>query len=61
MSCQCRKGGLKCTPMCGQCRGLHCINSPEIEIVDDGTDNLDDIDTTWNTHGIEYTGMKVDV
>jgi len=60
-SCNCRKAGLKCTPMCRQCRGVHCTNSPDVESVDGLIDNFDDIDTTWNIHGIEYTGMEVDV
>ena len=29
-SCQCRKAGLRCTAMCGQCRGLYCGNAEEI-------------------------------
>ena len=58
-SCQCSKAGLRCTAMCGQCRGLYCGNAEEIEIADEGNDDLDDIDTPWNIHGIEYTGIEV--
>ena len=33
-TCTCRKNGLQCTPACGQCKGLTCLNAP-CEIADD--------------------------
>ena len=29
--CRCRKHGLECTPMCGQCKGTSCPNSPQMD------------------------------
>ena len=28
--CTCRKHGLECSPMCGECKGTSCLNSPVI-------------------------------
>ena len=28
--CTCRKHGLECCPMCGECKGTSCLNSPVI-------------------------------
>lgn len=30
--CTCMKHGLKCTQVCGECRGVSCINSQEINL-----------------------------
>ena len=30
-ACTCFKNGLKCTPACGQCKGITCLNSPPLE------------------------------
>lgn len=30
-NCACRKSGLDCTPMCGQCKGIACSNAPHPE------------------------------
>jgi hypothetical protein len=58
--CRCRKAGLKCTAMCGQCRGVSCTNSDDNEtVLEGGYDALDDIDTDWNTHSVSYGGMEV--
>ena len=59
MSMQQRWFSLVFTALCGQCRGLYCGNAEETEIADEGNDDLDDIDTPWNIHGIEYTGIEV--
>ncbi|EDO36625.1 predicted protein [Nematostella vectensis] len=29
--CTCFKNGLQCTPACGQCKGIACLNSPEVD------------------------------
>lgn len=56
--CRCRKAGLRCSPMCGQCRGLSCHNPSENSALMDD-DILDDIEADWNDDGISYTGMEV--
>lgn len=38
-ACGCRKSGLLCTSMCGQCNGLSCTNSPEINLNNDDDDD----------------------
>lgn len=44
-NCECRKGGLKCSTMCGECAGESCSNRPEIVIDDDiPVDEFDDPD-----------------
>ena len=40
-TCTCRKNGLHCTPACGQCKGIACLNDPQFEACDDD-DTLDD-------------------
>ncbi len=37
-TCTCRKNGLQCTPACGQCKGITCINVPQVESQDDDDD-----------------------
>ena len=40
-SCTCFKNGLQCTPACGQCKGIACQNSPQVdrEDFDDAADD----------------------
>ena len=40
-SCTCFKNGLQCTPVCGQCKGIACQNSPQVdrEDIDDAADD----------------------
>ena len=67
-ACQCRKSALKCTAMCGHCRGTTCSNAADIVLLSDDDDNLvenyfddyilDDVDLTWNGDGILFTGME---
>ena len=33
--CSCRKHGLHCSGLCGDCKGLHCTNSPQPDLDDD--------------------------
>ena len=33
--CSCRKHGLHCSGLCGDCKGLHCTNSPQLDLDDD--------------------------
>ena len=33
-SCTCFKNGLQCTPACGQCKGIACQNSPQVDCED---------------------------
>ena len=33
--CSCRKNNIKCTPMCGTCKGVSCVNHQESEEGDD--------------------------
>jgi len=40
-ACTCCKNGLKCTPACGQCKGITCMNGPQVESHDDDDDNDD--------------------
>jgi hypothetical protein len=49
---------LRCSPICGQCRGLSCHNPTENSALMDD-DILDDIEADWNDDGISYTGMEV--
>ena len=37
-TCSCRKNGLQCTSACGQCRGITCMNGPQVEIEEDEND-----------------------
>ena len=39
-TCTCFKNGLLCTPACGQCRGITCLNGPAPYNQDD--DDLED-------------------
>ena len=40
-TCTCRKKGLHCTPACGQCKGITCLNGPPVEIEDNEMENDD--------------------
>lgn len=40
LRCTCRKNGLECSPACGECKGLHCSNSPCIGMEDETVDDI---------------------
>lgn len=41
-TCTCRKNGLHCTPSCGQCKGITCLNGPPVDIEENEVENDDD-------------------
>lgn len=42
-NCTCQKNGLRCSSACGQCKGISCLNGPQIE---SGIEDDDDGDDT---------------
>ncbi len=39
--CSCKKHGLECSAMCGECKGVSCLNSPEVSLSIRDEDYLD--------------------
>ena len=37
--CTCRKHGLTCSQMCGECKGISCLNSMQVDTTDDNEDS----------------------
>jgi len=44
-TCTCRKNGLQCTPACGQCKGITCMNASQVATTEDNDDDVDDDNT----------------
>ena len=40
--CSCKKHNIECSPLCGDCKGLTCMNSPAPELDDNVTENVVD-------------------
>ena len=55
--CSCRKHGLECTTLCGNCKGVGCDNSPTPDLVED--DNLDEDQEPVTLYNQEFTVDKV--
>lgn len=34
LRCTCRRHGIDCSPVCGECKGLNCMNSVEVDLRD---------------------------
>ena len=49
-TCTCRKNALQCTPACGQCKGITCLNVLQVDSQCDSQDDDDtDVDLNNNT------------
>lgn len=56
-NCSCKKIGIKCSIICGHCRGQSCFNSSSDNALDDNIDTLDvlsaDLTEEDNTYNFE--------
>ncbi|KAK3928365.1 Protein lin-54-like protein [Frankliniella fusca] len=54
-TCECRKAGLRCTSICGQCAGISCENRPV-----DGEAEGEDVDDPDDVEGVSPTAGDVE-